>query len=306
MARSLLLLFACFAVATTARGEETAATRMARSRAFIATAESRIYDQLGLPTQMVFPDITLQDAVGFLSEYHKVRIIIDKKALADAGVDLESPIDIRVTDISLRSGLDILLRELDLTWLIANEVLVITTADAAQERKSTKNYPVADLLAGGPLGMPAADRGAIDDLAAAVALVLNEELGDLKPAVGAAEKRGEAAAEEEVRADAIRDVIVKLPPEPPRAFAHPRIRPFRGRLIVKASFHEHERIGELLTELRADNTTLPQPRALPPLSPANVGAPPAVVDPVPSVTPPLPLPAKPKDPVKIKPVSPGK
>ena len=39
-----------------------------------------------------------------------------------------------------------MLRELDLTWVIEDEVLLITTQDGAQERLATKVYPVADLV----------------------------------------------------------------------------------------------------------------------------------------------------------------
>jgi hypothetical protein len=301
MARSLIVFALAALVAAPVLAQETDGSGPGAGGGLPATVDSEapVRAALASETQMNFPDVTLQDAVDFLSEYHKVRIVIDKKALADAGVDLESPIDVRISGVSLGGGLSFMLRELDLTWVVEKNLLVITTIDAAQAAKSTRTYGVADLLMGAT-GMHGPERGGIDDLAAAVALVMNEDAGD-KPAPAPAEApadkpMGEAA--DEVLARAGHDVIVRLP-EHQHAFLHPRIRPFRGQLIVKGSFHEHERIGELLDELRQGAKDMPLP---PPVGLPRGG----VIEAVPGTLPALPPPGVFKEPIKIKPVTPEK
>ena len=69
--------------------------------------------------------------------------------------------------------------------------------------------------------------------------------------------------------------------------SHPRIRAFRGNLIVKASFHEARARRQLLEELRANNVTFPSPWS--PLSPPGVGLPPGGEGPTTDPTP-LPMP----------------
>ncbi|MDA0590319.1 MAG: hypothetical protein O3C17_20145, partial [Planctomycetota bacterium] len=51
-----------------------------------------------------------------------------------------------LSGITLRSGLKILLKDLNLTYVIEDEVMKITTVDLANERLSTRVYPVGDLV----------------------------------------------------------------------------------------------------------------------------------------------------------------
>ena len=51
-----------------------------------------------------------------------------------------------LSGITLRSGLKILLQDLQLTYVIEDEVMKITTVDLANERLSTRVYPVGDLV----------------------------------------------------------------------------------------------------------------------------------------------------------------
>jgi len=51
-----------------------------------------------------------------------------------------------LSGITLRSALKILLQDLQLTYVIEDEVMKITTVDLANERLSTRVYPVGDLV----------------------------------------------------------------------------------------------------------------------------------------------------------------
>ncbi|MCE9557126.1 MAG: hypothetical protein K8T91_27580, partial [Planctomycetes bacterium] len=60
----------------------------------------------------------------------------------------DSMVKINVRGVTARAALDLLVHSLDptLTWTIQDEVLWITTKEAAQERMQTRVYPVGDLV----------------------------------------------------------------------------------------------------------------------------------------------------------------
>ena len=109
--------------------------------------EAAIEKALASPTQMEFIETPLQDVIDFLKDYHHIEIQLDIKALKDADVEPGKPITLNVKGITLRSALRFMLREIGLTYLIQDEVLLITTPEEADGRMTTKVYPVADLVA---------------------------------------------------------------------------------------------------------------------------------------------------------------
>jgi hypothetical protein len=108
--------------------------------------EKKIMSALKSPTQVDFIETPMQDVIDFLKDYHGIEIQIDTKALNDVGIDPTTPITKNLKGISLRSALKLMLRELELTYVIQDEVLLITTPEEAETHLSTKVYPVADLV----------------------------------------------------------------------------------------------------------------------------------------------------------------
>jgi len=128
------------------------------------TSEKNIQDALKQPTQMEFTDQPLNDCIDYLKDYHSqllqrpIEIQLDTKALNDAGIAPDQPVTKNLKGITLKSALKLLLKDLQLTYIIQNEVLLITTPEEAENRLSTKVYPVADLVVpirsmGGGMGM---------------------------------------------------------------------------------------------------------------------------------------------------------
>ena len=72
---------------------------------------------------------------------------IDQRAVEDSGLTIDVPVAKTLKDISLRSALKLILRDLGLTYLIEDEVLQITTPEEAETRLITVVYPVKDLAA---------------------------------------------------------------------------------------------------------------------------------------------------------------
>jgi len=85
-----------------------------------------------------------------LDHFRKNRTLIidlDKAALAAVGVNLATPVTIRVERVSLRAALNIVLRSVEptVTWSISKRGIVITTRLAAAQKLIQKTYHVKDL-----------------------------------------------------------------------------------------------------------------------------------------------------------------
>ena len=111
-----------------------------------STAEKKISSALDDQTTFNFIDTPLVDAIQFIAQQHELPIIMEQLALDDAGIPSDEPMNLVLSGITLRSGLKILLKDLNLTYVIEDEVMKITTVDLANERLSTRVYPVGDLV----------------------------------------------------------------------------------------------------------------------------------------------------------------
>jgi hypothetical protein len=125
---------------------EDAAHRALVVCAPMRSTEARIHAALEMPTVVEFVETPLQDVVDYLKDYHKVEIQLDKRALDDGGIGTDTPITRNLRNISLRSALDLMFSEHSLTWIIDHEVLMITTAKTADERRETCVYNLGALI----------------------------------------------------------------------------------------------------------------------------------------------------------------
>jgi hypothetical protein len=107
--------------------------------------EQRIRKKLEEPAEkMEFFDTPLRDVVARIQDLHDIPVQIDAKALEDAGLDLDAPITRDIADVSLRSALHLLLGDLNLAYIVTNEVLMITTEDKAAENLQVVLYPATE------------------------------------------------------------------------------------------------------------------------------------------------------------------
>jgi hypothetical protein len=111
-----------------------------------SAAEQRIADELKNPTEIQFIDTPLQDFFDTLEDYHQIEIQFDRRALDEVGIPRDTPITKSLKGISLRSALRLLLRDLDLTYVIRHDTLLITTTDEAETLKYVRVYSVNDLV----------------------------------------------------------------------------------------------------------------------------------------------------------------
>mgnify|MGYP001827695275 CR=1 FL=1 len=103
-------------------------------------AEQAIAKALDGSVQVDFVELPLDEAVEVFRQSHQLPLVIDRRALEEIGLSSDQPVSFRGKDISLRSALDLLLSELDLTYTIQGEMLVITTEEAAENSLVSRIY----------------------------------------------------------------------------------------------------------------------------------------------------------------------
>lgn len=100
--------------------------------------ETGIRAALDETTDFDFADTPLTDVIEYFKTRHGIEIQLDRKALADAGIADNTPITRSIRGITLRSGLKLLLSEVDLTFVVQNGVLMVTTTTAQSTSFSLK------------------------------------------------------------------------------------------------------------------------------------------------------------------------
>jgi hypothetical protein len=113
-----------------------------------ASSESRarIESQLGRETKVDYLDTPLKDVIDDIALRHGIPIIINVSALEDFGIGTDTPITISLDGVRLRSALKLMLRELELTFIIKDEVMQITTPEEAEANLYSRFYSVSILL----------------------------------------------------------------------------------------------------------------------------------------------------------------
>src|SRR5262249_27488369 len=95
-----------------------------------------------------FTDTSLNDVISQIGKQKNLAIQIDQEALKSAGIDpATTRVSRNLSGISLQSALRLLLQEFNLTTIIRDEVLQVTTKDKANSSLGIRLYPVGDFVA---------------------------------------------------------------------------------------------------------------------------------------------------------------
>lgn len=111
------------------------------------TGEKAILAALDEKTIVDFPDEPLSGVIRFFQNHHNIEMRIDAKALEDVSLGTDTPVNCQLQNVTLRSALNLVLGSLDLTWIIRDEVLMITTPEEAELYLVTRVYDVGKLVA---------------------------------------------------------------------------------------------------------------------------------------------------------------
>lgn len=107
--------------------------------------EQKITKALAQPTECTFIDIPLSEVVQMLGEIHDIQIVLEEEGLAAEGVSLDSPVTLKLRNIKLENALRLILRPRRLSAIITEQVLLVTSQQAADHyTTTTKVYSVDD------------------------------------------------------------------------------------------------------------------------------------------------------------------
>ena len=108
--------------------------------------EEKILDALDDETVMEFADVPLKQMMDQIVNRHKIPVWIDEQSLDEIGLGTDTTVNQNLRGISLRSGLNLTLGSLRLTYVIKDEVLKITTPEQAEADLTSRIYPLGDLI----------------------------------------------------------------------------------------------------------------------------------------------------------------
>jgi hypothetical protein len=142
--------------AATIPGQDLVVPRDARERAARrqsanapSAEELKVLQALNTPIDPAFKDTQLQDAADTLSTLIGLPVVVDKAALADAGIDYSTPVTFALkTRTTARTVLRAMLAQLGLTYVVKDGLVYVTTPLRARDYMVTKVYPVGDLVIG--------------------------------------------------------------------------------------------------------------------------------------------------------------
>jgi hypothetical protein len=106
--------------------------------------ERQIQSALQSSATFEFFDTSLRDALDALSQMHQIQFAVDQAGLDEIGVTADATVNAQFENISLNSGLTLMLRPLGLTYIVRDEVLTITTPEVAQSVVTLQLYPYDD------------------------------------------------------------------------------------------------------------------------------------------------------------------
>jgi type II secretory pathway component GspD/PulD (secretin) len=109
-------------------------------------SESKIEQLLKTPVTLSYRDAPLSKVIEDLRTAHGLNIVVDALALEENGASLDSAVKLYLEQVSLRSALNLILHQCQLTWVIKDDVLLVTTPEQARGKLRQLTYQVADLI----------------------------------------------------------------------------------------------------------------------------------------------------------------
>lgn len=93
-----------------------------------------------------FDQVPIGNLADFLAKQLDLPVVLDKPAFADAGIPLDTPVTLHLPAAKLATALEILAHTHGIHYYFCDDVLVLTTPEAAEENTRTEVYPVHDII----------------------------------------------------------------------------------------------------------------------------------------------------------------
>jgi type II secretory pathway component GspD/PulD (secretin) len=108
--------------------------------------QKEIEHKLNMPINLNFHEVHLGRAIQDLKAMTGINIVLDSTAMSNEGISESRPVTIALENVSLKSALNLLLHQVNMTYVIKNEVLNITTERESKGKCVPRTYQVADLV----------------------------------------------------------------------------------------------------------------------------------------------------------------
>ncbi len=119
----------------------------ARTKSQGTEKEKAILKALDAPVTIMFEGSTFEAAIDYLQTLSGVTIIADKGTLERAGINYDTPVNVRKMRVSLRTALRKVLGEYGLTYIVEKETIHVLTNDEAKTKMTVRTYYLGDLAA---------------------------------------------------------------------------------------------------------------------------------------------------------------
>jgi hypothetical protein len=96
------------------------------------------------PSGCEFIETRLDEAIESLAKQHRVAIRFDEDSLSSEGISLDYPVTLSLPPVSLGSTLNLLLRQLHLTWTVWEDSLLIISIQDEENYLVPITYNIAD------------------------------------------------------------------------------------------------------------------------------------------------------------------
>lgn len=111
-----------------------------------SSSTQAVHRALAEETSLQFHEQPLSDVANYIKQRHKIELQLDSVALGEAGVIVDSSVEIDIEGVPLANALNLMLRGMGLTYSVSDEVLLISTSEEIENQLLTRIYPVKDLV----------------------------------------------------------------------------------------------------------------------------------------------------------------
>src|SRR5690606_11440730 len=113
----------------------------------LTPAEQDIKRRLSTPVEVHYKDRPISEVIQDLAAVTNIPIVMDSRAMSEMRVASDAAVTLQLsTPIKLQSALNLILAEFELTYILENDVLMITSQEAKRSRVYARTYRVTDLV----------------------------------------------------------------------------------------------------------------------------------------------------------------
>jgi hypothetical protein len=108
----------------------------------ISATEQKLQQRI----DVTFFDTPLKDVIDTIKSKLDIPIMIDERALTEVGLDSSTIVNIDLRNIKAEIALDLTMESLQLTWLVRDEIMLVTTPEAEENELEVRLYTCRDFL----------------------------------------------------------------------------------------------------------------------------------------------------------------